>query len=238
MIALNDLGLDVADPGRVDTHSLKCEVSRRDSVYLTEERDLIINECLKRDDIYSRFFILMFSMPVRIGEVMGLMWDCVDFDAGRILIKREIIRTRKNGKECYELAEHTKCRTEETQDEERSIPVHESILEMLKEVKRDFPSDKYVFVSSVGNHLYSSHVYDHLRAICQAAGVKYKATHKMRFWCVSAMYENNIPENVIMKYAGHRDVNTTRHYNRSRLFDSDSDDEVRNLLTIENRTRK
>ncbi len=55
---------------------------------------------------------------------------------------------------------------------------------------------------------------------------------------VSAMYEGNIPENVIMKYAGHKDVNTTRHYNRSRLFTTDSDDEVRNLMKIENRTKK
>ena len=55
--------------------------------------------------------------------------------------------------------------------------------------------------------------------------------HKLRFWCVSAMYENNIPESVIMKYAGHKDVNTTRHYNRSRLFLSEND-EVRSLFAI------
>ncbi len=235
--ALNDLGLNVVDPTRVDTNDLKCKVRKKESVYLPEERDLIIDECFKRNDIYSKLFILMFSVPVRIGEMMGLMWDCVDFESNRITIKREIIRTRKNDKECYELVEHTKCRTEETQDEERSIPVHASIMQILKEVKRDFPSETFVFVSSVGNHLYSGHIYDHLRDICREAGVEYRGTHKMRFWCVSAMYEGNIPEHVIMKYAGHKDVNTTRHYNRSRLFGSNSDDEVRNLMKIENRTK-
>ncbi len=230
--ALNDLGFNVVDPTRVDTNDLKCKVSKRQSVYLPDERDLIINECLKGTDIYSKLFILMFCMPVRIGEMMGLMWDCVDLDSNRITIKREIVRTRKNNKECYELVEHTKCRTEETQDEERCIPVHASITEMLRQVKQVFPSETYVFVSSVGNHLYSSHIYDHLRDICHSVGVDYKATHKMRFWAVSTMYEGNIPENVIMKYAGHKDVNTTRHYNRSRFFSSDSDDEVRNLMKI------
>ena len=68
--------------------------------------------------------------------------------------------------------------------------------------------------------------------ICNTVGVTYRATHKLRFWCVSAMYENNIPESVIMKYAGHKDVNTTRHYNRSRLFLSENDDEVRSLFAI------
>lgn len=236
--ALNDLGLDVVDPRRVDTNSLKCEVSKKQSVYLTEERDLIIDECLKRNDIYSKFFILMFCMPVRIGEVMGLMWDCVDFDNNRILIKREIIRTRVHGKERFILVDHTKCRTEETQGEDRNIPVDSSIMEMLKEIKADFPSERYVFVNGAENHLYPNKIYDHLRGLCQAVGVKYRATHKMRFWAVSAMYEANIPENVIMKYAGHKDVNTTRHYNRSRLFTTDSDDEVRNLMKIENRTKK
>ena len=111
-------------------------------------------------------------MPVRIGEMMGLMWDCVDLETNRITIRREIIRTRKKDKECYELVEHTKCRSEETQDEERCIPVHTSIIEMLKEVKHDFPSERYVFVSSVGNHLYSGHIYDHLREICRSVGVE------------------------------------------------------------------
>ena len=60
------------DPGRVDTNCLKCEVSKKESVYLTEERDKIIAECLKRQDICSKFIILMFCMPVRIGEILGL----------------------------------------------------------------------------------------------------------------------------------------------------------------------
>lgn len=236
--ALNDLGLNVVDPGRVDTKSLKCEVSKPETVYLTEERDLIIAECLKRNDIYSRFFILMFCIPVRIGEIMGLMWDCVDFENKRIMIKREIIRTRENGKGCFRLVEHTKCRTEETQTEERSIPVDDSILKILDSVRRDFPSDDLVFKTPKGNPLYPSHIYEHLREICDSTRVKYRATHKMRFWCVSAMYEGNIPEHVIMKYAGHKDVNTTRHYNRSRLFGSNSDDEIRNIMKIENRTKE
>ena len=36
----------------------------------------------------------------------------------------------------------------------------------------------------------------------------------------------------------YKDVNTTRHYNRSRLFGSNSDEEVRDLLKIENRTKE
>ena len=230
--ALNELGLNVVDPCRVDTNCLKCEVSKQESVYLTDEREKIIAECLKRQDICSKLIILMFCMPVRIGEVIGLTWDCVDFENNRILIKREVIRTRENGNNCFKLVEHTKCRTEETQNEERNIPVDESIMEVLKGVKRDFPSDTYVFVNKAGKNIYPSKVYDRMRDICNATGVTYRGTHKMRFWCVSAMYEKNIPEHVIMKYAGHKDVNTTRHYNRSRFFDSANDDEVRSLFAI------
>ncbi|MCR4749642.1 MAG: site-specific integrase [Lachnospiraceae bacterium] len=230
--ALNDLGLNVVDPGRVDTNCLKCEVSKKESVYLTEERDKIIAECLKRQDICSKFIILMFCMPVRIGEILGLTWDCVDFENNRILIKREVIRTREDGNNCFKLVEHTKCRTEETQNDERNIPVDSSVMDILRDVKRDFPSDTYVFVNKTGNHLYPSKICDRLRDICSATGVTYRGTHKMRFWCVSAMYEKNIPEHVIMKYAGHKDVSTTRHYNRSRFFDSKNDDEVRNLFAI------
>ena len=52
------------------------------------------------------------------------------------------------------------------------------------------------------------------------------------------MTRPTFPEHVIMKYAGHKDISTTRYYNRSRLFGSNSDEEVRILMKIENRTKE
>ena len=54
-----------------------------------------------------------------------------------------------------------------------------------------------------------------LQRFCKAAEVRYLSTHKMRFWCASQMYESGIPESAIMYAMNHKDLSTTRHYNRS-----------------------
>jgi len=40
---------------------------------------------------------LAFACTLRIGEVLGLTWDCVDFDNSKIHINKTILKSRKGG---------------------------------------------------------------------------------------------------------------------------------------------
>ena len=55
---------------------------------------------------------------------------------------------------------------------------------------------------------------EHPKKYCEAAGVPYRSSHKIRFYAVSQMYDMGMDEKDIMALAGHSNVSTTRHYNR------------------------
>ncbi|MBR6380206.1 MAG: tyrosine-type recombinase/integrase [Lachnospiraceae bacterium] len=88
--------------------------------------------------------------------------------------------------------------------------------------RQDNPDREYVFVNAAGNALTSNKVNEALAKICKACGVRYLSTHKERFWCCSKMYESmaetGIAEMDIQRAMNHRDIATTRHYNRTRQW--------------------
>ena len=89
--------------------------------------------------IYVAFPLLA---GTRISEQLGLCWDCVDFDAGVVHIKR--VQDKQTG----ELIETTK-----TASGQRTIPMSETLRQMLAEWKPACPSLERVFPAPQGGVL-------------------------------------------------------------------------------------
>lgn len=53
-------------------------------------------------------------------------------------------------------------------------------------------------------------------------GIRYRSSHKIRFYACSSMYEYNLPEREIQYRMGHSSVEQTRKYNRSKNSKLDS----------------
>ena len=96
----------------------------------------------------SIYVAFPFLAGTRISEQLGLCWDCVDFDAGVIHIKR--IQDKQTGK----LIETTK-----TASGQRIIPMSETLRRMLTEWKPNCPSLERVFPAPQGGMLlYNSYL--------------------------------------------------------------------------------
>lgn len=50
-----------------------------------------------KESRYCSLFIVDIFTGMRVGEIIGLTWDCVDFDNGLIHIEKQIVQTRKKG---------------------------------------------------------------------------------------------------------------------------------------------
>lgn len=50
---------------------------------------------------YETLYKVALFTGMREGELLGLMWDCVDFEAGTITVKRQLRREQKKGGEYY-----------------------------------------------------------------------------------------------------------------------------------------
>lgn len=206
----------------VSTRDLYCkEVDNELKVYTNKERDLILAQAEKEDDVYARAIILMFCSCTRIGEIEALKWEDVDFNAKTMYIHREQVRRKdENGHEIFVCVNHTKSGLKEGN---RYQPLSEKAIEVLKAQRRTNPFGETVFMYD-DRPLITNTINKHLRRICEKVGVEYMSSHKIRFWSVTNMYANGMQQADIQRMAGHADPATTNHYKRvSRLGDIDTD---------------
>lgn len=57
---------------------------------------------------------------------------------------------------------------------------------------------------------------DHMKRYCEAIGIPYHASHKVRYLGITKLYEAGVDETIIQKTAGHSTVDMTRKYNKDR----------------------
>lgn len=182
-------------------------------------------------DRYELIYRIDLFTGMRQGEVLGLCWDCVNFDNGTILIKRQLQKQkRKNGK--FYLAPLKNNR-------QRTLVVAPSIMELFrlersrqKEYRRlaaevwDATGDLYrdyrcdallkegelgglVFTNEGGGHLVGGSVYKRFKNICKSIGLEKTRFHDLRhsFAVTSLQLEDDIK--TIQSNLGHASVSFT-----------------------------
>lgn len=208
--------------------------SKKDTkVWSHEEHDRIIAECRRRDDEYSRMIEIKFATLTRGGELSALKKDVIDFENGTIDICRSIVLQRIDGIEKSVCVNHTKCKSEDDEDHTRLIPfdVNGRIGQILKEQYDKHPDSDFLFATTYGEPVSCKYLSDAFRDICLSAGVPYYSLHKTRFYGISVLREQGIPEDVIMTYTGQRTREMVSHYDKSRQFGNYRDDEnIKKLL--------
>ncbi len=208
--------------------------SKRDTkIWTHEEHDRIIAECRRRDDEYSRMIEVKFATLMRGGEIAALKKDMIDFQNGTIDVCRSIVLQEINGIQKSVMVEHTKGKAVEDEDHTRLIPfdIKGRIGEILRDQCNKHSEGEYLFSTVYGEPISSKYLSDALKEICTAAGVPYYPPHKTRFYGISVLREQGIPEETIMTYTGQRTREMVSHYDKSRQFGSYRDDEkIKELL--------
>ena len=105
--------------------------STKKSLKKDEQRALI--NFVRNNNVYSKYYVMivtMLSTGCRIGEIIGLTWNDIDFDNGYIDINHQIIYKRKDGKTQH-YSEPPKNRTH------RKIPIQNEIVDILKKHKKN-----------------------------------------------------------------------------------------------------
>ena len=69
---------------------------------LSEAQSELLLKAIPANRYMYALVMLALNTGMRIGEILGLCWDCVDFQAGNIHIKRTLIYLPNNGEAIYE----------------------------------------------------------------------------------------------------------------------------------------
>ena len=157
-------------------------IVRKELAPLDEEESLAFLRAIQGHPMEDLFKVALFT-GMREGEVLGLMWDCVNFENGTILINKQLQREKKKGGR-YVFAPLKN-------DKARSITPAPSIMEVLKrhyaaqQEQRCLAGEAWtesglVFTNELGDHLAPHTAYSNFKRIAAAIGRPDARFHDLR----------------------------------------------------------
>jgi integrase len=159
--------------------------------FLTDEQYVALRDALL--DELKALFVTGFITGMRLGEILAIRWEQVDFESGFIVL-----------------------RTGETKNGQgRAVPILDGDMRtLLAAAKRDrdngWPSCSFVF-SREGEPIKDFR--GGWRNACIAAGVPDLNFHDLRRTAVRNMRRDGVPQVVRMKISGHKTDSMERRYN-------------------------
>jgi integrase len=163
---------------------------------------------------WAALYRLAINLGMREGELFGLTWDAIDFEAGTIRIHRQLQRARKQGKP--DGPREFLLQTTKTKAGERTLKLDEDILAVLcqhranqqeeralrGEAWRD-PWGNLVFTTETGAPIHISCLLDHFRAVLIIAGLPSIRFHDLRHTAATLMLDSGVPLVTVSKILGH-----------------------------------
>lgn len=154
---------------------------------------------------------------LRVGEVMGLWWDAVDLERGKVHVKRNLHEGALNP--------YTKNK------KKRSFRISPRTVEALKAL-RALPRrrEDYVFVAPGGGPWYASLATRLLKKVFARAEIERRGPHALRHCGVTRMGRSSVPPALMLKVTGHADLSILQRY--LHLEDDDTDVVIERLAEL------
>ena len=157
--------------------------------------------------IYENIYITTLFTGMREGEVLGLTWDCIDFNAGTVSIKQQLQKKRGTGGE-YTLASTKNGKA-------RSIMPAKFVMNVLQKQKTRQTEMKLragrawdnplnlVFTNELGKNLCAQTVYLHFKKLAAAAGFPEARFHDLRHSYAVAALRSGDDIKTVQETLGH-----------------------------------
>lgn len=163
-------------------------------------------------------YIFDLCTGMRLGELLGLKWQDIDFEQNQLHIKRIIrkVKDPDNPEEHW----HLEFGTPKTPTSERIIPLNETAIKVLADVweqqekNKEKASTAYedndlVFCTQLGRPLDPNNIRRTCYSICAKIGVSNIHPHCLRHTFATRGAENNVDVRVMQKFLGHATIKET-----------------------------
>jgi integrase len=161
--------------------------------FLTEEEyNKLLEEAQKINREFYEMVLFTLRTGVRVGELMALRWEDIDFDRQNITIRRSIV----NG-----IIGSPKS------NKSRQIPLSDDIFSVIKNKKRNLKDSN---IWKTGTSRFSLN--RKLKRACRHFGFKVGGWHDLRHTFASKLANNGVALQVIQALLGHSDLKMTQRY--------------------------
>ena len=139
-----------------------------------------------RGNRFETLFLTAIFTGMRVGELIGLTWDCVDFENEVIHVTKQLVQTRSRGqKYVYGTLKNGKTRViTPAPFVMRLLEAHKTAQEEERLAKRDLWDDGgfpgLVFTHADGSHYSQPTIWKEFQDILKAAGLEHHRVHDLR----------------------------------------------------------
>ena len=194
----------------------KNEEERR--VLSDKEVELLLSVIVENCYMYH-LIVIGLNTGMRLGEMLGLCWDCVDFENNEITVRRNMIYLPNNGEGIYELHEP---KTASGRRMIPMLPVVKNSLLVLKRRKeiisnRHLPVDgmeDLVFASKMNRPINEANVRSSIRYYLKKIESRgetmgYFTPHCLRHTFTTNCIKKGVTPKTLQKVLGHAHINIT-----------------------------
>lgn len=200
--------IDKVEPPKIEKKEM--------SFYTAEELVILLDIIATKPALDIAVHIAAYT-GLRREEILGLKWDCVDFDHSVILIKKAIT---KAGSQVIEKSPKTK-------NSYRKISISDYLSEKLMEYKKiqvrnaklfEKPEYEYIFCKPNGELYHVNYISTLFKNVIEQYNLKPLRFHDLRHTFTSIAQEQGISIFEISKTLGHSTISTTSNI-YTHLFD-------------------
>jgi integrase len=165
-----------------------------------------------KHDRLEALYVLAITCGLRQGELLGLRWDDVDLEAGRLTVRRQVQRSRDGSGMISGPTKNKKSRTIRLgRVAVEALKAHrDAQAEDVASAKGLWGDPNLVFASTIGTPLDPSNLVGRsFKPLLGRAGLPSIRFHDLRHACATLLFFEGVPVKVVQEVLGHSSVSVT-----------------------------
>jgi integrase len=169
----------------------------------------------RKSRLFAGYYLDMFA-GLRRGEMLGLRWNDISWEASNFEIKRELVEIKDDATGKYKLD----FQTPKTPKSRRTIPMTEDMVKVLKSHKarqaeeklffgKAYQNEDLVFCSEDGRRIWPRNFNRQYTSLLKQTGIEHKKPHAMRHTCASLLLEAGEELKNVQEILGHSKISIT-----------------------------
>ena len=207
----NAVSLELVDKEYTNKIKLPSATEKPITAFEKQEQQLLEQYCMNSKKANHIGIVICLYTGLRIGELLSLTWEDIDFEKGLLNVNKEAYRLKQNGEW------HTIIDTPKTKSSIRIIPIPKQLLNKLKELHKKSKFDN--IISTNKNGVVGTRSYQRTyELILKKLNIPYKNFHSLRHTFATRAVELGIDVKSLAEIMGHKNPTVTlQRYTHSLL---------------------